>query len=199
MSKLSPHIHRRSKGGGKGAMPPKFLENIVILCFERRFSKQNSVIPLKSHTLTPPKFLGWLRHCSYTITGKLFALICLAPRLTAMRRSDFLWYLSHHKLFFSCHVVIHSLWADLSLPFAGKLRCPSYCLCMSYFRFDHMPRDTFWRITQKRLVLQQLKKRIMTSSDFSIKRICSSRANRLSQNTQNLNKIVYQFVTIKIL
>jgi len=29
----------------KGAMaPPKFLENIVILCFERRFSKQNSVI-----------------------------------------------------------------------------------------------------------------------------------------------------------
>jgi len=25
-------------------MPPKFLENIVILCFESRFSKQNSVI-----------------------------------------------------------------------------------------------------------------------------------------------------------
>jgi len=29
-------------------MPPsKFVENIVILCFERRFSKQNSVIRLK--------------------------------------------------------------------------------------------------------------------------------------------------------
>jgi len=27
--------------------PPKFVENIVILCFERRFSKQNSVIHLK--------------------------------------------------------------------------------------------------------------------------------------------------------
>jgi len=40
---------------------PKFLENIVILCFERRFSKQNSVIRLKSNILTP-KFLGWLRH-----------------------------------------------------------------------------------------------------------------------------------------
>jgi len=47
---------------------PKFLENIVILCFERRFSKQNSVIRLKSNFLSPKnflptsKFLGWLRH-----------------------------------------------------------------------------------------------------------------------------------------
>ena len=55
--------------GAKGAMPPKCLENIVILCFERRFSKQNSVIHLKSNILPPPeffwpppKFLGWLRH-----------------------------------------------------------------------------------------------------------------------------------------
>jgi len=33
------------RGGGKEAMTPiKFLENIVILCFERRFSKQNSII-----------------------------------------------------------------------------------------------------------------------------------------------------------
>ena len=40
--------HRRSQGRAKGAMPPpKFVENIVILCFERRFSKQNSVIRLK--------------------------------------------------------------------------------------------------------------------------------------------------------
>jgi len=38
--------------------PPKFLENIVILCFERRFSKQNSVIRLKSSILAPPKFFG---------------------------------------------------------------------------------------------------------------------------------------------
>jgi len=28
---------------------PKFLENIAILCFERRFSKQNSVIRLESN------------------------------------------------------------------------------------------------------------------------------------------------------
>jgi len=34
-------------------MPPKFLENMVILCFERRFSKQNSVIHLKSSILPP--------------------------------------------------------------------------------------------------------------------------------------------------
>ena len=37
-------------------MPPRFLENIVILCFERRFSKQNSVIRLKSTILPPTNF-----------------------------------------------------------------------------------------------------------------------------------------------
>jgi len=31
--------------------PPKFVKNIVILCFERRFSKQNSVIRLKLNIL----------------------------------------------------------------------------------------------------------------------------------------------------
>jgi len=36
-----------ARGGPEGPWPPKFLENIVILCFERRFSKQNSVIRLK--------------------------------------------------------------------------------------------------------------------------------------------------------
>jgi len=35
---------------------PKFLENIVILCFERRFSKQNAVIRLKSNVLAPQIF-----------------------------------------------------------------------------------------------------------------------------------------------
>jgi len=51
-----PLPHRRSQGG-KGAMPPpKFLENIVILCFERRFSKQNSVIRQESNILALPQF-----------------------------------------------------------------------------------------------------------------------------------------------
>jgi len=36
--------------------PPRFLENIVILCFKRRFSKQNSVIRLKSNILALPNF-----------------------------------------------------------------------------------------------------------------------------------------------
>jgi len=40
------------------------LKNIVILCFERRSSKQNSVVRLKSNILPPPKFLVWLRHWS---------------------------------------------------------------------------------------------------------------------------------------
>ena len=46
--------HRRSQWGRKGLWPPKLLENIVILCFERRFSKQNSDICLKSN-IFPPK------------------------------------------------------------------------------------------------------------------------------------------------
>jgi len=51
--------YRRSQGG-LGTMPPKFLEHIVILCFERRFSKQNSVIRIKSNILTPKTFFGLL-------------------------------------------------------------------------------------------------------------------------------------------
>ena len=41
--------------GGKGTWPHKFLENIVILCFERCSSKQNSVIRLKSSIFPPQK------------------------------------------------------------------------------------------------------------------------------------------------
>jgi len=37
-------------------MPPKFLENIVILCFKRRFSKQNSVIRQISNIFSPQNF-----------------------------------------------------------------------------------------------------------------------------------------------
>jgi len=37
-------------------MPPKFLENIVIMCFERRCSKQNRVIRLKSSISPPTNF-----------------------------------------------------------------------------------------------------------------------------------------------
>jgi len=51
------HSHRRRQGGQRDH-PPKFLENIVILCFERRFTKQNSVIRLKSSIFGPPKFFG---------------------------------------------------------------------------------------------------------------------------------------------
>jgi len=39
-----------------GHDPPKILENIVLLWFERRFSKQNSVIRLKSNILAPQIF-----------------------------------------------------------------------------------------------------------------------------------------------
>jgi len=42
--------------GGKGAMPQRFIQNRVISCFERRFSKQNSAIRLKSCILSPQNF-----------------------------------------------------------------------------------------------------------------------------------------------
>jgi len=48
--------HRRSQGGQMGYDLPRFLENIFILCFEKRFSEQNSVICLKSNILAPPNF-----------------------------------------------------------------------------------------------------------------------------------------------
>jgi len=49
----------RSIGVARGAngATPTFLDNINILCFEKRFSKQNSVIRLKSNILVPPNFL----------------------------------------------------------------------------------------------------------------------------------------------
>ena len=57
-----------ARGGQRNHGPSKYLEHIVILCFERRFSKQNCAIRLKSNILVSPKyfgplkFLGWLRH-----------------------------------------------------------------------------------------------------------------------------------------
>jgi len=43
-----------ARGGAKRAMVPPNFWKIVILCFERRFSKENSVICLKSNILPPP-------------------------------------------------------------------------------------------------------------------------------------------------
>jgi len=48
--------HRRSQGGSQRGHSPQILENIVILCFEKHFSKQNSVIRLKSSILPPKIF-----------------------------------------------------------------------------------------------------------------------------------------------
>jgi len=49
--------HRRSQGVLWRDDPPKFLKYIVILCFERRYPKQNSFIRLKSNILAPLKIL----------------------------------------------------------------------------------------------------------------------------------------------
>jgi len=59
--------HRRSQGGLRGqCFPPKFLEHIIILCLERRFPEQNSVIRLKNQNFAAPQFLIWRRSCHKT-------------------------------------------------------------------------------------------------------------------------------------
>jgi len=58
------HVHRRSQGGPKGPCLPQFLEHIVILCFERCFSKQSSVIRVKLKILPPPNvWAGYATGC----------------------------------------------------------------------------------------------------------------------------------------
>jgi len=59
-----------ARGGNAAILPLKFLEHIVILCFERRYAKQNSVVSpkIKKHFghpkfFPPIFFLGWLRYC----------------------------------------------------------------------------------------------------------------------------------------
>ena len=62
-----------AREGQRGHGPPKFLENVVILCFER-FSKQNSVIRLKSNILPPQNF--WAGYA----TGLVLNTILCAQR-----------------------------------------------------------------------------------------------------------------------
>jgi len=66
-------------GGGKGTIAaPKFLENLVILPFNWRFSKQNGVICLKSNISPPPKFwAGYATGCQVTtrVSGVYQSLI----------------------------------------------------------------------------------------------------------------------------
>ena len=64
-NKRRSSVAATSIGVARGAMPPKILENIDILCFERRFSKQNSVIRLKS------SILGWNLQTAQEVTKSL--------------------------------------------------------------------------------------------------------------------------------
>ena len=45
-----------ARGWPRGPWPPKCSEHMVILCLERRYPKQNSVIRRKSNILAPPNF-----------------------------------------------------------------------------------------------------------------------------------------------
>jgi len=55
--------------------PHKVLENIGILCVERRFSRQNSVIRLKSNILAPPIF-----RLAMPLVGKFVDLVIFCYR-----------------------------------------------------------------------------------------------------------------------
>jgi len=56
--------NRRSQGG-KGLCTPNIcMPCLVVLCFEKRCPKPNSVVRLNSKYSAPPKLLGWLRYCA---------------------------------------------------------------------------------------------------------------------------------------
>ena len=56
--------------------------------FEKRFSKQDSVIRLKSNILAPLKFMGWLRHwISYFLNAKFCRPTWLLRRTVARKSS----------------------------------------------------------------------------------------------------------------
>ena len=87
-------IHRRSQGGLWG-YSPLILEHTVVLCFGRRYPKQNSVNSFpKKKIFWPPQYLGWLRcwWCSiWSDCGVMFqTLIVAAGSMVANRfnRSD---------------------------------------------------------------------------------------------------------------
>jgi len=66
--------HRRSQGGLESHALSECLELIVILCLERQYPKQNSVIRLRSNILAPPELLGWLRKNDFGILPSVQSL-----------------------------------------------------------------------------------------------------------------------------
>jgi len=56
-------LHRLSQGELRRPWLHQLSEYLVILCFDRRYTKQNNVTRLESNILAHPKILGWLRHC----------------------------------------------------------------------------------------------------------------------------------------
>jgi len=67
---LSRHTIGVARGELGAMVPPKFLEHIVILCFEKRYPKQNSVIRLKWNILAPLKIFvlaTLLRHTTLNV------------------------------------------------------------------------------------------------------------------------------------
>jgi len=60
-----------ARGGPGGHAHSKFLAYVVILCFERRYPKQNSVICLISNILSPKFCAGYATDVrSYRVTQK---------------------------------------------------------------------------------------------------------------------------------
>jgi len=64
--------------------PHTFVENIVILCFERRFSKQNSVIRLNLNILVYTADMGVRRN--FSMAGKADILLIFLWLLTMQRK-----------------------------------------------------------------------------------------------------------------
>jgi len=78
-----------ARGREQKAMPPKFLKNIDILCFQRRFSKQNNVIHqpknLGGTKCSQPKNLGGSKMFDF----RRITLYCLEKCLSKNKMTVF--------------------------------------------------------------------------------------------------------------
>ena len=113
--------------------PPKFLAHLVILCFERRWPKQNTVASLKSKDLPLQTSLYWLLHflccstwnfeISFETVKYLYTLFF--GRLSALQKPLKATYV--HVSFLVWNVVV------LSYPFfCSKLLWPAKCFFLLY-------------------------------------------------------------------
>jgi len=78
-------------------MAPKFLEYLVVLCFERRYPKSNTVACVTSKYLAPSKTLDWVGRTPLNAQSQLPVLNNISIRKVQEMRQMILKVLEPHK------------------------------------------------------------------------------------------------------